>query len=68
LQIVYADSNPTAAEVLYEEDYPVIDDSKFVPILKMEQAPADVECNVLLRMRSSGTASYMSSLCRTERA
>jgi len=42
LQIVYADSNAAAVPVEFAE-YPVIDDSKFVPILKLEQAPADVE-------------------------
>ena len=42
LQIVYADSNAAAEEVEFAE-YPVINDSKFVPILKQEQAPADIE-------------------------
>ena len=69
LQIVYADSNPTAAEVLYEEDYPVIDDSKFVPILKMEQAPADVEfrLDVFFDTYDDGTnrASYNNVTYRT---
>jgi iron transport multicopper oxidase len=42
LQIVYADSNPDAEAIEFDE-FPVLNDSKFVPILKQEQAPADVE-------------------------
>lgn len=43
LQIVYAETNAKAAEVEFDEDYPVLDDSKFVPVEQKAQAPADVE-------------------------
>jgi iron transport multicopper oxidase len=42
LQIVYDDSNEDAQRVVYE-GWPVLDDTEFVPVLKREMAPADIE-------------------------
>jgi iron transport multicopper oxidase len=42
LQIVYDDSNLPAQKVVYE-GWPVLDDTEFVPVLKKEMAPADIE-------------------------
>lgn len=42
LQIVYDEANEPAKKVVYE-GWPVLDDTKFVPILAREMAPADIE-------------------------
>jgi hypothetical protein len=42
LQIVYDESNKDAQKVVYE-GWPVLDDTEFVPVLKREMAPADIE-------------------------
>jgi iron transport multicopper oxidase len=42
LQIVYDDLNKPAQKVVYE-GWAVLDDTEFVPVLKKEMAPADIE-------------------------
>ena len=42
VQIVYNDGNEPAPKVVVE-GWPVLDDTDFVPVLKREMAPADIE-------------------------
>jgi iron transport multicopper oxidase len=58
LQIVYDELNEPASKVVVE-GWPVLDDTDFVPVLKREMAPADIEyeLNVWFDVRHSHSSS-----------
>jgi iron transport multicopper oxidase len=58
LQIVYDNANEPAQKVVVE-GWPVLDDTDFVPVLKREMAPADIEyeLNVWFDVRHSHSSS-----------
>jgi iron transport multicopper oxidase len=60
LQIVYNDAIEPAPKVVVE-GWPVLDDTDFVPVLKREMAPADIEyeLNVWFDVRSLSCPLYL---------
>jgi hypothetical protein len=63
IQIVYNSTNEPAPKVVVE-GWPVLDDTDFVPVLKREMAPADIEyeLNVWFDVRIPYYSFYLRSL------
>jgi iron transport multicopper oxidase len=62
VQIVYDDLNEPASKVVVA-GWPVLDDTDFVPVLKREMAPADIEyeLNVWFDVRLLHSVSFYSN-------
>lgn len=61
VQIVYDDLNEPASKVVVA-GWPVLDDTDFVPVLKREMAPADIEYELNVWFDVCPSVSFPSSL------